>query len=80
MKTVMIWNEVTEQLRYTVFDGDLSEFNHVYIDFDDMSELSYELNSLVHTEVGMDKVEFLDTFPIDVVKNNDCVVIEAGIL
>lgn len=84
MKTVFIFEEIPESLKFFVKDGDFSVFNGVYVNSSQGSEEQQSsLCDLVYKdagtrETGYYNVDFLDRFPTDVVKSNDCIVIQCG--
>lgn len=80
-KTVMIWNESEESIKFVVFDKDMSHLNGIYIDayYDDYVDYAkaLELGELIFARDGKYVVELLDEFPVDAV-NNGTKVIVAG--
>jgi len=78
MKTVIIWNELDKGLSYAIVDGDLSRFHRTFVN--SMDELEEELSALVYDDEGNLLMEFFNEFPLQFVKDNECIVIECGCL
>jgi hypothetical protein len=80
-KTVIIWDEVGDQIRFFVADGDFSHLDGVYInDSDSDDELLDELKGLIYNDNYSTKLQPLDSFPQDVVREENTVVIVAGFI
>lgn len=77
MKTIMIYDSCgQEPTKFGVFDGDLSRFDKVYLNewIDDALEghrekeyKQEELHELLFDSDGMDRVEWKDSYPQDIV-------------
>lgn len=82
MKTVMIYDQCgQDDIKFAVLDGDYSHLNGAYINSTETSDdVAEELSDLLYDpESGNNRVELLEHFPIDAVKNG-AIVIVAGFL
>lgn len=80
-RTIVIWNEVGDELRFFVVDKDLSEFQDIYINIDyEDEQLTDKLNSLVYNEDGEYKVKMLRRFPLEAIIPNETAVITCGLI
>lgn len=78
MKTIMIYEEIPERLSFIVLEGDYSHLNHVIINANEDETKINELSDLIFDKEGYEIVEKLTEFPTEIVKNEDCVVIQTG--
>lgn len=79
MKTVFIYELIPEELKFFVVDGNYSELNNVYINEVRQDEVKTQiLHDLIYDDEGNVLVEYSNDFPIDIVKNEDCIVIRCG--
>ena len=69
MKTVVIYESFDSNLVFFVVDGDHSYANNQYVNTVTCSEESLNFINSLDFEKGK-----LDTFPIDIVKNEECIV------
>lgn len=86
MKTIVIWNEFGAgpeglRLRYFTLDGDYSRFSGIFINHIHCNPvIQDELICLLYDSEGEDIIKMSNEFPLNVVKEGDCIVIEAGFL
>lgn len=80
-KTVLIYDQCgQEEIQFAVLDGDYSELNGIYINNAHQEQEDQDrLNDLICDEEGGYKINLLDQFPVDAVKDG-AVVIVAGFL
>ncbi|KVR95822.1 hypothetical protein WK28_01905 [Burkholderia vietnamiensis] len=81
MQTVIIWDQCgCTPLSFVIIDRDVSYLDRLYINMvGNNREHEEELSNIFYTEDGRHKVELLDSFPIDAVKNGAKVIV-AGFL
>lgn len=77
MKTIAIFESDESTVQFFIAEGDLSRFDSVYISGigEDVEE---ELAELLYKEDGSFNVEMLTTFPLQVAKEDDVIVISCG--
>lgn len=79
VKTIIIYDQIYDNVQFIVVDGDKSHLDGVYINSE--HELEDELYELLYVSEGTLKQVSLSAFPVDVVKNTPEVhVIIAGFL
>ena len=82
-KTVLIYAEIPENIRFLVVDGDKRHLEGVFINSytEDVRQenLQDELSTLVHDEDGYLRKELMvEKFPTDLVKEGETAVILCG--
>lgn len=61
MKTVAIFDQTDEEIKFILFEGDKSRFNEVYVNaYDDQKALRDELASLLFTVEGEFICQFIE--------------------
>lgn len=77
MKTIAIFESDESTVQFFVAEGDLSRFNSIYINGmgEDMEE---EFAEFLYKGSGGFNVEMLTTFPLQVAKEDDVIVITCG--
>jgi hypothetical protein len=82
MKTVMIWNDGDNPIRFAILDGDYRHMDRVYVNAsgDDEAEAKQEqLSDIVYDNKGRERLQFKDEFPVEAVKQGAYVIV-AGFL
>jgi len=80
-KTVVIWDQVgQDSIKFAILNGDYSELDGVYINHANQGlEDVVWLSNLIYDDNGKELVTFVDTFPVDAVKDG-AIVIVAGFI
>lgn len=76
MKTVVIWDELSADIRFFIHDNDLTHLNGKYVNDTNCPKLQGEqICDLVYDEYGNYKVNLLPNFPADEVRAGAKVVV-----
>ena len=77
MKTVLIYDQIGMcPIQFAVINKDLSHLNDIYLNSTDCDEmLMRELSDLLYDDDGKEKVNFIQNFPVDVVKEGALVIV-----
>ena len=82
--TIFVWDGMGDDVtKYFYFYTDMTEFDKVYINSGNNSELEEELDKFLHTDGGECDIEMYKDFPIDVfytVPVDNIAVINCGLI
>ncbi len=79
MKTVIIWDTCTAEIRFIVIDGDYRHLNDTYLGGNDAPEKEEELEKLLFTENGGYKYQLSNKFPTGEVVHGAFVIVAGNL-
>lgn len=76
MKTVTIYDDKCEAIRFSVVDGDLSHLDGVYFNDTIDEKKINELSCIIFdAETGRERIEFTEVPPVDAIKDGAKIIV-----
>lgn len=75
MKTVIIYDDKEEPIRFAVVDGDLSHLDRVYFNELNGKDYARKLIQLIFIREMRERLSFSEVFPVDAVKDGAKVIV-----